>query len=159
MTMKRIFTFKLCLISSLLVLFTDCKDLITNSDNLNLNTIKIDLNKAEYRKDEIAELSILNNSATDLILIHCALQPGFDIEKKVDGNWVLPYLIDCAAIGVPFQISKYSTFKHSIHFPLFENELDSVKGVYRLKLWLQEAQNRNLIADSLRVTNSFRIIE
>lgn len=156
--MKWIFSYKFCSMALLLVLLTSCKDIITNPDDLNKNSIIIELDKSEYKKDEIAELSVKNYSEIDLILDHCAFQPGFDIEKKINGNWVMPYSITCAAIGVPFYIEKDSTFKHSIRFPIFESELDSVEGIYRLKLWLEDAQSRTLIADSLRITNPFIII-
>lgn len=157
--MKWIFSYKFCLMALLLVLLTSCKDVITNPGDLNNNSIIIELDKSEYKKDEIAELSVKNYSEIDLILGNCAFSLGFDIEKKINGNWVMPYSITCAAIAVPLiYIGKDSTFKQSIRIPIFESELDSVEGIYRLKLWIQDAQSRTLIADSLRVTNPFRII-
>ena len=155
--MERLYSYRFYLICLLFLILPTCKDKITNFEDSNSRSIIINLDKAEYKKDEIAELSIKNNSERDLILGHCAFNPGFDVEKKVDRNWEMPYSLTCPAIGVPFYIAKDSTFKSLIHFPIFENELDSVAGIYRLKLWLKDAQNKILIADSLRVTKAFKI--
>ena len=166
--MKRLFLYRFYLFYLLLFFFINCeKDTVTVPDELKQESEIIDtsphsmmihLDKTEYKKDEIAKITITNILKKDLILGHCAFNIGFDIEKRINRKWEMPYTVTCLAIGEPFYIAQDSTLKRSIHFPIFENELDSVEGFYRLKLWLQDAQERTLIADSLRVSDPFKIV-
>ena len=140
----------------MLILITSCNDNV--NDSLENNSF-LQLDKSSYSQDETATLSINNTLGFDLKLLNCALEPGFDIEKMINGYFEKPYDIDCAAIGVPFFIAEGDKFEHKIHFPIFPNELDEIDGTYRLKLWLLKLEDGEYIniSDSLKTTAPFTL--
>jgi len=124
--------------------------------------IFVELDKSVYYKDELGELTIKNYSDEELILGHCAMNPGFTLEKKIDGEWIVPYNLMCAAIGQPFHIKIGEVFKDTFHFPLIANSLHKVEGTYRLKLHLRRASEETpgkYIEDHLRTTKPFKILD
>lgn len=121
--------------------------------------IFIALDKKVYLPEETARLTILNLSASDLLLLNCGTGPRFELERWENGNWVKPYDLDCVAIGQPFSIPQGTKFEISFRFPLFANQLPEVKGRYRLKLELQLAATRKPLPDSLRIAGPIEIVD
>ena len=118
----------------------------------------IRLDKSSYIYDETAVLTIENSLGFDLKLLGCGSQPGFDIEKEIDGIFQKPYEITCAG-GFPYFIVNGETFEHEINLAIFPRYLDEIEGTYRLNLWLQKLQNdiHVFLSDSLRTTKSFSV--
>jgi len=147
-----------------LIIFLFLSSCTFELDNPDLSTksLIISLNKSSYQKDETITLTIENSSNKDLVLHNCGLQPGYDIEKKIGDSWVVPYVLECEAIGEPTEIKQSSIVTKTLNLPIYLNQLGDVEGSYRLKLWLttkDEWNTRNYLPDSLRTTKKFNVSE
>lgn len=143
------------------LLISSCKFNLDNPE-LSPESLTITLDKTVYHIDEPLTLVIQNGSNEDLILGNCSTNPGFDIVKLTHSQWEIPYYLDCAAIGEPFEIKRGQVFVRSINLPVFANQLDKVEGKYKLRLWLykkSEAAERKYLPDSLRTTSVFELVK
>jgi len=136
------------------------KTILTHSEYYKNNSIIITLNKSEYVYKETAEVTIINLSDNDLILLNCGFIPGFYFEKKINGQWKLLYDKVCAHIHLPFFIEQGTVFKFSTDIDPFENFTTHSSGTYRLKLWLYKivGDKRKSLDDSQLVTPEFFLI-
>jgi len=141
--------------SLILLLITSCNNINDSQED----PIFLQLDKSSFSQAETAIISINNTLGFDLKLLQCGFEPGFDIEKMINGEFEKPYDIDCEGIGAPFFISKGDIFEHEIHFPIFPQELDEIDGTYMLNFWLRRLENGVYIniADSLATTKPFTI--
>ncbi|MBN2411047.1 hypothetical protein JXQ31_05090 [candidate division KSB1 bacterium] len=136
------------------------KTILSDSEYYKNNGIIITLNKSEYTDKETAELTIINLSDHDIILGNCGLYPGFDFEKKINGEWFKLYDIICEAIGENYILQSGKKYTFTIFMHLLENRFPNSSGPYRLKLWLYNKvhNNREYLDDSIRVTPEFFLI-
>ncbi len=155
------FTFFVALIVTITILNCEReKNTLTNPAYFYNNSLIITLNKDEYKSEEYAELTIFNISANDIILGNCSFHPGFDIEKKINGEWYKLYDIICEGIGENYILQSGKKYKFPVCIYLWENRFPNSSGPYRLKLWLYKTvgDERVLLDDSIRVTPEFTLI-
>ncbi|MHB2156455.1 hypothetical protein ACX8XN_18945 [Calditrichota bacterium GD2] len=138
--------------------FVSCEeDKGTDIDIIEYNDIIITLDKGTYKPEESARLTIHNNTEKDLVLLNCGTSPGFDLQKRIVGKWNNVYLLECPAIGLPFEILAGDKKEFDIALPPLTLKPSEVEGEYRLLLWLKDKQSNQFLEQSERATDSFRM--
>ncbi len=133
------------------------KDKGVDIDVVEFNDLVITLDKGVYAPEAAAHLTIKNRTDMDLILLNCGTNPGFDLQKLIVGKWNNVYLIDCPAIGVPFEIPAGGSFDHDISLPPINLSSNQIEGKYRLLLWLKDKKTGEFLNKNDRATDPFEI--